>query len=212
MFRCGLAPLFLLFCGVPAWGQWTLGPRADLALFRGSPRYIAYGIGASATYSALRRNYWTADAVYHIPHIDHYIIVQGPRNLATGDTTSSTWRSNAHQSHVTILLGFQRTFNRRPRSMEWYWKAGSGLVMDLRRTKGEVTYTYSGEQHPFDHFSHSAYIPLLTGAGRIWHLHHTDLAVELAGMLPCYSITDREFRMLTRDYSLYLTFQFRWRV
>ncbi|MBK9060959.1 MAG: hypothetical protein IPL81_14215 [Flavobacteriales bacterium] len=212
MFRFGLFYLSLLCFIAPALGQWTIGPRADLALFRGSPRYIAYGIGASATYSPQKRNYWTADGAYHIPHVDHFIYVQGPRNLAIGDTTSSTWRINAHESHVSISLGFQRTFNHRQRSMEWYWKVASGFGIDRRRSEGELTYKYSGEQRHFDFSSHSTYIPLLAGGGRIWHLDHSDLALELSGMVPCYSITDREFGLMTRDYSLYLTFQYRWRV
>jgi hypothetical protein len=211
MFRSGPACLFLLFFNVSALGQWTLGPRADLALFRGSPRYIAYGIGASATYRTQKRSYWTLDAAYHIPHIDHFIRVQDPRDLATGDTTSSTWHNNLHESHFSFTLGLQRTFNRHQRSMEWYWKVASGLVMDRSRAKGEVTYKYSGEQRPFAHSSHKAYIPLLAGCGRVWHVRRTDLALELSGMVPCYSITDRKFGP-ARDYSLALTFYYRWQI
>lgn len=212
MFRSGLTSLLLFSCCASALGQWTVGARADLALFRGSPRYIAYGIGAGATYSQQKRSYWTAAVAYHIPHVDHFIRVQGPRNLATGDTTSSTWHSNAHESHVFISLGFQRTFNHLQRSMEWYWKVASGLGIDRRLTKGEVTYKYSGEQQPFEYSSHSTYIPLLVGAGRVWHSDHADLALELSGMLPCYSFTDRESGAMTRDYSMYLTFHYRWHV
>ncbi|MBS1567973.1 MAG: hypothetical protein JST45_00885 [Bacteroidetes bacterium] len=195
-----------------AMGQWALGPRADLALFRGFPRYIAYGIGASATYSPRKRNHWTADATYHFPHLDHYIRVQGPRNLATGDTTSSTWRSTLHTSHVSVLIGFQRSFNRRPKPMEWYCTAASGFAFDRHRTEGEVTYKYSGVQARFDHSDHSTYIPFLAGAGRIWHQDHADLSLEAATSVTCYSIMEKDLGLRFRDYSLFMTFRYCWRL
>jgi len=116
-----------------------------------------------------------------------------------------------HESQISIALGFQRTFNRRQRSKEWYWKLASGLRIDRSRSTGEVTYLYSGEQRPFVYSSHSTYIPLLAGGGRIWHLDHADLALEFSGMIPCYSITYHESGS-TRDYSLALTFYYRWRI
>lgn len=202
----------LLITSLPSLAQWAVGPSADLAMFRGVPRYIAYGIGASATYKPKKRSYWTANVAYHIPHIDHYIRVQDPRGMATGDTTSSTWRSNLHESHASITLGSQRTFNRRPRSMEWYWKVASGIILDRQRTNGVVTYKYSGEERPFGSLSYKAYVPLLAGWGRVWHVGRKDLALELSGMLPCYWITDKKFGARTRDYSMYLTCNYRWHI
>ena len=95
--------------------------------------------------------------------------------------------------------------------MEWCWKMASGLGLDRNKTKGEVTYKYSGEQLPFAFSALKTYIPILVGAGRVWHAEHADPALELSGMLPCYLITDREFRIMTHDYSMYLTFHYRWR-
>lgn len=207
-----LATLVPLCCSMATMGQWALGPRADLALSGSSPRYITYGIGASATYGGQRRHQWAADAFYYIPHVDHFIRVQGPRNLATGDTTSSTWRSNAHHSQVTLLLGLQCTFNHRPKPMEWYWKIASGIVRDLNRTEGEVTYKYSGEQRPFEYASHSTYAPLQFGAGRVWHVKHADLALELSGIIPCYSLTDDDIGPKPREFAMCLTFNYRWRI
>lgn len=211
MLRAGLASL-LLSCSIPVIGQWAIGPRADLALFRGSPRFVTPGIGASATYAPQKRNYWTGDAAYHIPHVTSFNYTRGPRNLATGDTTSADWQGSSHESHALITLGIQRTFNHRQRSVEWYWKLATGLGIDLHRFTADVTYKYSGEQLHQDYSRHETFVPILVGGGRLWHWDNGDLAVELSGMVPCYLITDREFGRMTRDYSLYLTFQYRWRV
>lgn len=212
MFRAGLASLLLFSWSVPVSGQWAIGPNADLALFRGAPRYIAYGLGASATYTTHKRNYWTADAAFHIPHVTRFTYTRGPRDLATGDTTSATWQGTKHESHALITLGFERTFNRRQRSVEWHWKLATGLSIDLNRFKADVTYKYSGEQLHQDYVWHETLFPILIGAGRVWHLQHADLALQLSGMIPCYSITDHEFGLMTRDYSMYLTFHYRWHI
>jgi hypothetical protein len=180
-------------------------------MFQGSQLYIVPGVGASATYHQHKRNYWTGDAVFQIPHATHFIYTRGPLDLPSGDTTSATWHGNRYESLVSITLGFQRTFNRRQRSREWYWKLASGLGIDRQRFKADVTYKYSGEQSHEDVSWHETLVPFLFGGGRIWHLDHADLALELSGMIPCYSVTDRDL-LPTWDYSLALTFYYRWQI
>jgi hypothetical protein len=211
MKRAGLfIPLFLV--AASACGQWTIGPRADAALFPGHPRYLAAGIGTSSTYQPGKRGCWTADASFHLPHSEQIAWSTGPRNLATGDTTSSTGHGKRNTTHALLLLGYQRTFNRRQRPAEWHWKMASGIAVDRTRERGDVQYTYSGERIPMDRRWHDLYIPLLTGGGHIWHLGHADLAVETAGIFPVAAKSNGTHRSFFRDCSLYLAVHYRWRV
>lgn len=113
-----LLPL-LVISTLPTLAQWIVGPQIDLAAFRGYPKHLAPGLGGCAAYGSGKRNAWTVDVAFHLPHVTSSIWDQGPRGLATlSDTTSSTWHGSSSKSHVVVSVGFCRTFNRHHRSQQ----------------------------------------------------------------------------------------------